>query len=126
MVAHTNHSYRKPKRNEVQLSTISVSRKGPKGYKLMIKVHNLRGTSSSDKPDGYDSWLDYWEKKTGRKNPQCAYHRNGESADVGAHVQKDSMSDRRWYIVPVCYWVNNQHGMSFSVDEDDLVLENDD
>jgi hypothetical protein len=92
----------------------------------MIKVKNLRGTDDSPVPSGYKSWIDYWKKKTGRNYPDCAVYGHHHKADVGAHVQKADSSDNRWYIVPVCYSINNQHGASFYVSAEDLVLENDD
>lgn len=92
----------------------------------MIKVKNLRGTSDSPVPSGYSSWLDYWEKKTGRYYPDCAVNGHYHKADVGAHVQKADSTDNRWYIVPVCYAINNRRGESFYVSEYDLVLENED
>ena len=52
----------------------------------MIKVKNLNGTSDNRVPSGYSSWLEYWEKKTGKKAGECGHC--PERAYVGAHVQK--------------------------------------
>lgn len=37
----------------------------------MKKVVNSEGTSIYVRPKGYDSWLDYWEKHTGKKAKSC-------------------------------------------------------
>lgn len=67
---------------------------------MATKVKNLNGTSDNRVPYGYDSWLDFWEKKSGKKAKECAHCSNG--AQVGAHVQKADSNDRSWHIVPLC------------------------
>ena len=76
-------------------------------------VRNLR-SGSRPAPAGYSSWLDYWEKKTGRKAGYC-HERNcfGKATD-GAHVQIVNGSDE-WYIVPLCHPCNLNYGASFEV-----------
>lgn len=34
----------------------------------MTRVKNVSGSSRFAVPNGYSSWLDYWEKQTGTKN----------------------------------------------------------
>ena len=77
-------------------------------------VHNLRA-GARPAPAGYSSWLDYWEKRSGRKASFC--HRNGcmSLATDGAHVQLVSGGDE-WYIVPLCHPCNTQFGASFGVE----------
>lgn len=50
-------------------------------------VKNLNGTADNKAPYGYISWLDFWEKKSGKKAHECAHCR--AKATVGAHVQKE-------------------------------------
>jgi len=73
---------------------------------MAIKVKNLNGTSDSEVPAGYSSWLEYWEKKTGNKANQCGCCM--AKASVGAHVKKCDSVDNNWYIVPLCQRCNNR------------------
>ena len=85
---------------------------------MIYNVHNLQ-EGSSPAPDGYSSWLDYWEKCTGEEATFC--HRvdckNGilARANDGAHVQLDDPNDDHWYIVPLCHKCNCQFGDRFMV-----------
>ena len=38
-------------------------------------VKNLNGTADNKAPYGYISWLDFWEKKSGKKAHECAHCR---------------------------------------------------
>lgn len=38
-----------------------------------------------------------------------------KKADVGAHVKKVGTYDNSWYIVPLCYYHNNQFGEELDV-----------
>ena len=82
-------------------------------------VHNVLGTKDEPIPEGYASFLDYWEKKSGRSAPEKCLsgdsHKNqdGTEADrtdlVGAHVRIDGLDcpdDWAW-IVPLCGHCNN-------------------
>ncbi len=73
---------------------------------MSTKVKNLNGTSDNKVPNCYNSWLDFWEKKSGQKAGECGCC--NQSADVGAHVQKANSSDKSWYIVPLCRGCNNK------------------
>ncbi|MDR0834324.1 MAG: hypothetical protein LBN93_09115 [Candidatus Symbiothrix sp.] len=88
----------------------------------MIKVRNLKDTAN-EIPSGYGSWIAYWESQKGEAT-YC--HRVGCSTTVdleGAHVQKVSMHDRSWYIVPLCHTCN-EHTDAFDVDINELVVVN--
>lgn len=85
----------------------------------MIKVKNVNGSSRYSCPAGYDSWLDYWEKQSGRIAWRCSAtdcHAIGRSNLVGAHIQKVNNIDKSWYIVPLCKPCNNRLD-EFWVDE---------
>lgn len=84
-----------------------------------IAVHNVLDTKDEPIPEGYESFLDYWEKKSGQACPsECQaidWHitANGAIADktdiVGAHVRIDTIpcpDDYAW-IVPLCKHCNN-------------------
>ena len=85
----------------------------------MIKVKNVNGSSRFARPTGYDSWLDYWEKNSGKTAWRCSAtdcHMIGRWNLVGAHVQKVYGTDKNWYIVPICVDCNNRTD-EFYVDE---------
>lgn len=91
----------------------------------MIKVKNLNGTSGNVPPKGYSSWKSWWESQKGRKFDSCSCSKCKNPAIVGAHVQKVSLSDRKWYIVPLCATCNKKpKGKEFEVRECDLVAVN--
>jgi len=82
-------------------------------------IHNVLHTKNEPIPDGYDSFLDYWEKKSGKKLPlECraiSPHKKDDGTDadkmelVGAHVRIDGegcAKDEAW-IVPLCKNCNN-------------------
>ena len=85
---------------------------------MNYKVHNLRA-GVRPVPNGYSSWIDYWEKSTGLKatschNTVCNVSFRNASMD-GAHVQRDTPNDNRWWIVPLCHRCNTQFGAHFTV-----------
>jgi hypothetical protein len=66
-----------------------------------VKVKNVNGTSENDCNCG--SWLKHWKNYSGQALPStCREVTCMNAPDVGAHVQKDSQTDRSWYIVPLC------------------------
>jgi len=71
----------------------------------MVMVKNLNNTSGRE-PKDYDSWLEFWEAKTGKKANKCACC--PADAEVGAHVKKDSVFDNEWYIIPLCNRCNQK------------------
>lgn len=82
-------------------------------------VHNVLGTKDELIPEGYTSFLDYWEKKSGQSAPaKCLAvdsHNNQDGTDadmtdlVGSHVRIDGLDcpdDWAW-IVPLCKHCNS-------------------
>lgn len=66
----------------------------------MVKVKNLNNTSGKQ-PLGYDTWLDFWEGKTGKTANHCGATDcdvKGRDNLVGAHVKKVGVGDDRHYI----------------------------
>lgn len=87
----------------------------------MVEVHNLNNTADRQPPKGYDTWRQWWEAKKKHKFGTCSCYDCANSAIVGAHVQKHSSSDRKWYIVPLCRECNGKKGeVIFRVREKDL------
>lgn len=82
---------------------------------MLYKVHNLQ-EGSRPAPDGYNSWIEYWEYATGNKAGLCRVSTCLAYAEDGAHVQLDDPNDNRWYIVPMCHFHNCQFGEHFTVD----------
>lgn len=72
-----------------------------------IDVKNKKGTSGKTPPVGYESWLDFWEKKKRRKASKCeVFHCNG-SPDLGGHVIRAREGSKE-YILPMCSSCNNK------------------
>ena len=72
-----------------------------------IDVKNKKGTADKEPPEGYDSWLDFWEKKKGKKATQCEVMRCNGSPDLGGHVIKVGEGSKE-YILPMCSACNNK------------------
>ena len=86
-----------------------------------IKIKNKKGTSEKTPPYGYDSWLDFWEKKKGQKATICEVRGCSNSPDVGGHVIKSGEGSKE-YILPMCYSCNNKpDDEEFEAWESDLV-----
>lgn len=72
-------------------------------------VKNVNGSSRFTRPNGYNSWLEYWESQIGLKAHECfakdCYLRENL---VGAHVQKVFSDDKAWYIIPLCSSCNQR------------------
>ena len=75
----------------------------------MTYVKNASGTSRWPKPStGESSWLEYWEKQTGKKATRCgATDCHSTSELVGGHVQK-GLGGNEIYITPLCKGCNNR------------------
>lgn len=85
----------------------------------MIKIQNVNGSSRFENPVGYNTWLEYWEAKTGKSAWRCSAidcHKFGRVNLVGAHVKKVGSYDNSWYIVHLCRGCNNRVD-EFYVDE---------
>jgi len=86
-----------------------------------IEVKNKNGTADKIPSTGYTSWLDFWEKKKGKKAATCEAMSCSGKPDVGGHVIK-SGEGRKEYILPICYNHNNKpDGEIYKAWETDLV-----
>lgn len=72
-----------------------------------MKVKNLHGTSGRV-PDGYSSWLAFWEANAGQKASECHRFYCNNKDLLGAHVIKADSSDKSWYIIPLCQSCNKR------------------
>ncbi len=76
----------------------------------MSKVKNINGTSTATTPCKCGSWINHWEKYSGKKAAMCSEHTCIQTKNiVGAHVQKTT-SDMSWYIIPLCDSHNKTKG----------------
>ena len=93
-------------------------------FNMNVKVINASGTSRYDAPAGYSTWLEYWERKSGKTAWRCSAtdcHKLGRSNLVGAHVKKVYGGDNHSYIVPLCRECNMRTD-EFYVDEELIPL----
>jgi hypothetical protein len=81
-----------------------------------MKVNNINGTSENTCSCG--SWLNHWNKFTRQTVPTyCPEKSCLKAPEVGAHVQKDSYADRKWYIVPLCKNHNQETGSALEISD---------
>ncbi|WP_299114340.1 hypothetical protein [uncultured Winogradskyella sp.] len=86
-----------------------------------IHVKNKKGTANNNPPNGYSSWLDFWEKKKGKKATICEARYCNGTPDVGGHVIKAGQGGKE-YILPICYSHNNKsENEEYEAWESDLV-----
>lgn len=72
-----------------------------------IDVKNKKGTADKTPPSGYTSWLDFWEKKKGKKADTCEVQGCSGNPDLGGHVIKSGEGSKE-YILPMCSKCNNK------------------
>jgi hypothetical protein len=65
-----------------------------------MKVRNINGTSQNTCPCG--SWIAHWEKFSGKTAEYCSVVACTNKVKDGAHVQRSSTTDEKWYIIPLC------------------------
>lgn len=81
-----------------------------------MKVNNINGTKDNVCKCG--SWLEHWKKFSGQSLPSyCPEKKCIKKPTLGAHVQKDSSTDKSWYIVPLCSDCNAQTGKSLDISD---------
>jgi len=78
-----------------------------------MKIKNINGTG--DNKCNCDSWLDHWNKFSGRTIPFCSVVYCMGHDLVGAHVQKEGDTDNKLYIIPLCRGHNAETGKSFTI-----------
>ncbi len=78
-----------------------------------MKVKNLNGTAVNK--CNCKSWLDHWMKFSRQKANRCMVNDCRNLPEVGGHVQKDSKTDKSWYIVPLCKPCNGKKGEDIDI-----------
>jgi hypothetical protein len=78
-----------------------------------MRVRNLNGATQITCNSG--SWLAYWEKFSGQTAYGCFVSGCKNKRSVGGHVQKDSPSDKNWYVVPLCDECNKKTGEDLDI-----------
>ncbi|HXD92941.1 MAG TPA: hypothetical protein VNX01_06980 [Bacteroidia bacterium] len=84
----------------------------------MGKIKNISGNKKKPNTHNCQTWIEYWEKQSGRKpptfcivsTPDCL-----EKASVGALVQKVNVTDGKWYVAPLCQTHSNHYNAEFIV-----------
>ncbi|TET21395.1 MAG: hypothetical protein E3J71_09875 [Candidatus Stahlbacteria bacterium] len=85
-----------------------------------MKVTNINGTSQKTCKCG--SWLDHWKNFSEQTLPAyCPEVNCYNKPEVGAHVQKDSSTDKSWYIVPLCKTHNAKKGETITIIDIDSI-----
>jgi len=80
------------------------------------KVKNVRGTGKCPRPN--KSFIDLWEKKSGRKIPkECRILKCKRSPKDGAHIKFSR--DKKVYILPMCKMHNNANNTRWMVTNKD-------
>lgn len=75
----------------------------------MTAVKNVNGSSRFNVPNGYSSWIEYYEQVMGKSAFFCGASDCLHYHDlVGAHVQKVNNADKKMYIVPLCRGCNQR------------------
>jgi hypothetical protein len=75
-----------------------------------MKVRKLTGAAQ-----GSGSSLVRWERISGLRAVMCLAKSCFGRPSVGAHVQKDSMTDKGWYIVPLCSGCSAKRGRDLDI-----------
>lgn len=73
-----------------------------------MKIKNINGISQTICRCG--SWLKHWEKSSGQTTEFCLATGCLKKDIAGAHIQKASSPDQKWYIYPLC----KSHNQSIS------------
>lgn len=97
---------------------------------MAIQVKNIKGTGENARTIS-GSWLEFWEKKTGRKADKClAYDPDPQKEKgyvylcgstrglVGGHVKKVGSTDGSWYFLPICSSHNQREDVYYAKEED--------
>ena len=85
-----------------------------------MKVTNVEESSKELKPKDYNSWIHFWQEKTGYEALICSACDCWGRDIEGAHVQDALGFDKSVYIVPLCKACNHRTD-EFEV-PDDLML----
>ena len=80
---------------------------------LEMKMKKTIGTSPIKSSAG--TWLAYWEKLSGQSAYLCFGQGCINTPSVGALVQKDSLTDKNMYVIPLCDNCNRKSGKELDI-----------
>ena len=80
-----------------------------------MRIKNLNHTADRNAPEGYSSCKAFYIGRRHSWPTYCACYSCNNIAEVGAHVKKVGVNDNSWYIIPLCYYHNNQFGQELDV-----------
>ncbi len=76
-----------------------------------MKVRNINGTTQTTTTCKCGSWPQHWKNFSGEQLGSWCYEvKCTKKPEIGAHVQKDDISENNWYIIPLCTDHNNKRG----------------
>jgi hypothetical protein len=78
-----------------------------------MRVRNLNGVSAGA-GDGV-SWLARWEKFSGQNAFMCFAEGCINRPSAGGRVLRDSLTDRNWYVIPLCKECNEKSGKDLEI-----------
>jgi hypothetical protein len=78
-----------------------------------MKVRRTNGTLSNK--SGTAAWLAYWEKLSGHSAYLCFGQSCINTPSVGAVVQRDSLTDKSFYVIPLCRDCNKKKGEELDI-----------
>jgi hypothetical protein len=73
----------------------------------------MNGTVARAETGG--SWLAHWEKHSGLNAFMCYATGCIRRPSVGAHIQKDSLTDMNWYVIPLCEDCSRKRGQDLDI-----------
>jgi len=78
-----------------------------------MRVRNLNG----GKKNAYSgaTLLAHWERYSRQVAHECFVIGCKHRASIGGHVQKDSPTDKNWYVVPLCEECNAKTGHDLDI-----------
>lgn len=78
-----------------------------------MKVRNLNRTTQGACPSG--TWFTHWEIYSGQNAFMCFVKGCIRRPTVGGRVQKDSLTDKSWYVIPLCEECNKRGGEDLDI-----------
>jgi hypothetical protein len=78
-----------------------------------MRVRNLNG--AKQKTYSGATLLAHWTRFSRQVAYECFVTGCKNKASTGGHVQKDSLTDQNWYVVPLCDGCNSKMGQDLDI-----------
>ena len=78
-----------------------------------MRVKNLSGATQNTQSSG--SWLALWEEVSGENAFICFVKGCINRPCAGGQVQKDSLTDKNWYVIPLCADCSKKRGQDLDI-----------